>query len=118
MRIRPEREFTRILQLGRIGESGETYAFDSSGSMISNSRFDDDLILLGLLPDKPDSNSLLNLQIRDPGVNMTRGERPEVRRNELPLTRMAESAISVNHRSMSMDTTTIAACRSSELGAG
>ncbi len=93
MRIRPEREFTRILQLGRIGESGETYAFDSNGNMISNSRFDEDLILLGLLPDKPDSNSLLNLQIRDPGVNMTRGERPEVRRNELPLTRMAESAI-------------------------
>ncbi len=94
MRIRPEREFTRILQLGRIGDSGETYAFDANGNMISNSRFDEDLILLGLLPDKPDSSSLLNLQVRDPGVNMTRGERPTVRRTELPLTRMAESAIS------------------------
>ena len=29
--MRPERKFTQILQLGRIGESGETYAFDKSG---------------------------------------------------------------------------------------
>ena len=27
-RIRPEQEFTRIVQLGRMGYSGETYAFD------------------------------------------------------------------------------------------
>ena len=29
LRIRPDREFTRILQLGQTGESGETYAFDA-----------------------------------------------------------------------------------------
>jgi tRNA A-37 threonylcarbamoyl transferase component Bud32 len=93
MRIRPDREFTRILQLGRIGDSGETYAFDKAGVMVSNSRFDDDLILLGLLPDHEGTVSLLNLQVRDPGVNMTEGLRPNVRRAELPLTRMAESSI-------------------------
>ena len=49
--IRPEREFTRILQLGRLGQSGETYAFNRDGLLLSNSRFDNDLILLGLLPD-------------------------------------------------------------------
>ena len=36
---------------GRIGESGETYAFNADGAMVSNSRFAEDLILLGLLPD-------------------------------------------------------------------
>ena len=36
LRTRPEKEFTRILQLGQIGDSGETYAFDEAGVMISN----------------------------------------------------------------------------------
>ena len=31
LRIRPEEEFSRILQLGRFGETGETYAFDKNG---------------------------------------------------------------------------------------
>ncbi len=93
LRIQPEKEFTRILQLGRIGQSGETYAFDRLGMMVSNSRFDHDLILLGLLPDQPNSKSILNLLLREPGGDMTRGYRPVKRRSELPLTRMASSAI-------------------------
>lgn len=92
--IRPEGEFTRILQLGQVGDTGESYAFDKEGLMVSNSRFDEELILLGLIPDKKDSRSILNLLVRDPGGNMTEGYRPNVRRSKLPLTRMAESAIS------------------------
>lgn len=93
LRIRPEKEFTRILQLGRIGKSGETYAFDSSGLMISNSRFDEDLILLGLLPDDNRSRSILNVQLRDPGGNMMLGFRSKVRRAQLPLTSVVQRAI-------------------------
>lgn len=89
MRIRPEREFTRILLLGRLGESGETYAVDRQGNLLSNSRFDDELILLGLLPDVENSHSLLNLSARDPGGNMHEGFRPKVRRAELSLTKAA-----------------------------
>ncbi|MFM8723945.1 MAG: cache domain-containing protein, partial [Planctomycetaceae bacterium] len=33
LQIRPEEEFTGILQLGRLGESGETYAFNRTGLM-------------------------------------------------------------------------------------
>ena len=79
LRTRPEKEFTRILQLGRIGSSGETYAFNEQGVMISNSRFDKDLILLGMIPDKEGSTSLLQIEIRDPAGNMTEGFRPSVR---------------------------------------
>lgn len=96
LQIRPEREFTRILQLGRIGDSGETYAIDKSGVMVSNSRFDEDLILLGLLPDKPDTRSILNLLVHDPQVNMADGHRPNQRRSQLPPTRMASDAIAGN----------------------
>ena len=93
LRIRPEREFTRILQLGRFGHTGETYAFDKNGRMVSNSRFDDSLVLLGLIPDEPGSRSLLNVQVRDPGGDLTAGFRPVQRRSALPFTRMAAEAI-------------------------
>ncbi len=89
LRIRPEREFTRILLLGRLGETGETYAVDRQGNLLSNSRFDDELILLGLIPDVENSHSLLNLAVRDPGGNMHEGFRPKVRRSELSLTKAA-----------------------------
>jgi hypothetical protein len=96
LQIRPEREFTRILQLGRVGESGETYAFNKDGVLVSNSRFDEDLILLGLLPDQEESHSILSVLVRDPGGDVTQGYRPTVRRAQLPLTRMAVDAVAGN----------------------
>lgn len=90
LRIRPEAEFTEILQIARAGETGETYAFNREGVLISNSRFNSQLQQLGLLRD--DEDSILNLQLRNPGVDMTRGERPDKRRSELPLTHLAASA--------------------------
>lgn len=89
LRIRPEREFTRLIQLGRIGKSGETYAVDKQGMMVSGSRFDEALILLGVLPDRENAESILNIQIRDPGGDMTRGFRPKTRRSELAYTKPA-----------------------------
>ncbi len=93
LRIPPEREFTRILQLGQVGESGETYAFNKEGTMVSNSRFDQSLILCGILADHPESQSILNLQLRDPGGNMMEGFRPTKRRAEMPLTKVVQAAI-------------------------
>ena len=89
LRIRPEREFTRLVQLGRIGRSGETYAVDRDGVMVSNSRFDDALILLGILQDREGTESILQVQLRDPGGDMTRGYRPKLRRGELGFTKAA-----------------------------
>jgi predicted Ser/Thr protein kinase len=96
LRIRPDREFTRILQLGQMGESGETYAFDRTGLMVSNSRFDDDLILMGILPDQEGSRSILTLQLRDPGQEIATDGRPRKRRADMPLTKMATAAIAGN----------------------
>lgn len=96
LQIRPEREFTQILQLGQIGDSGESYAFNAEGVMVSNSRYDEELILLGLLPDRPASRSMLQVMIRDPGGDLTQGYRPKVRRSQLPLTTMAADALAGN----------------------
>ncbi len=66
LRIRPEDQFTRILQVVRFGASGETYAFDRNGVMLSQSRFDDDLKQLGLLVDQADSRSILTSRFATP----------------------------------------------------
>jgi hypothetical protein len=92
MRIRPDNQFTRILQVVRFGRTGETYAFDRNGLLLSQSRFDDNLKQIGLLADQPDARSILTVELRDPQVNMVAGERPRLRRADQPLTRLAESA--------------------------
>ncbi|HVT30013.1 MAG TPA: cache domain-containing protein, partial [Lacipirellulaceae bacterium] len=93
LRIDPVKDFSRILRLGRFGGSGETYAFDKDGRMVSESRFDDSMILLGLLPDQENAHSLLQLLVRDPGGNITEGYRPKVRRHDLPLTYAVAEAV-------------------------
>ena len=92
LRIRPEVEFTKILQVAKSGETGETYAFDNSGLLLSESRFDQDLVRIGLLADQPHTKSILTIQVRDPGLDMTTGKRPAKTRAEQPLTLMAASA--------------------------
>jgi serine/threonine protein kinase len=93
MRIRPEREFTQILHLGQLGKTGETYAINRDGLFVSSSRFDEDLILNGLLPDLEGAQSILTLSARDPGGNISEGHRPKVRRSELPLTESAAAVV-------------------------
>jgi serine/threonine protein kinase len=96
LRVRPDQEFSRILSVAQYGDSGETYAFDKSGLLLSQSRFDDDLKHLGLIPDLPDAHSVLALRLYDPDVDLTAGERPPRRRTEQSLTRMAADAVAGN----------------------
>jgi len=86
-----EEDFTRIIKLGRPGESGETYAFDKSGVLASPSRFDAMLQSIGLI--KQGEPGALNLQIRNPGVNLFDARRKSIDVANLPLTRMAASAV-------------------------
>jgi len=100
LRVRPQVDFTQILSTARFGSSGETYACDARGVLLSESRFDDELKQIGLLPDREDAASILEVQIRDPGVDMTDGQRPSLRRSEQPLTyaatQLAEGRSGVN----------------------
>jgi hypothetical protein len=92
LRIDPLRDFTKILDVGRFGESGETYAFNREGLMLSSSRFDEDLIRLGVLPDRDDAQSILQVLVRDPGGNLEEGHRPPTRRSAMQPTRMVALA--------------------------
>ncbi|MBT0587290.1 response regulator [Alteromonas oceanisediminis] len=88
----PEQQLSRIAQLGRIGESGETYLFNERGVLISESRFTDDLLNTGLL-DNALQSAILNVDVRDPGVDLTHNQRATLPRNEQSFTLMAESAL-------------------------
>ncbi len=90
MRVDPALDFTRIVQLGWVGESGETYAFDKTGELITNSRFDRQLRQVGLVGEK--ERGILNIQIRDPGGNLLEGYSKPSGSEKNPLTLMARNA--------------------------
>ena len=73
--INPDKEFSQLLSMARSGTSGETYAFDQTGLMISHSRFDNQLKQLGLL-EATNTSSALNLRLHDPGGDLTKGFQP------------------------------------------
>ncbi|MBW2426709.1 MAG: serine/threonine protein kinase [Deltaproteobacteria bacterium] len=91
VRIQPDQAFGHILSVARAGESGETYVFDDRGRLLSPSRFEDELSAIGLL--QPGESSALNIQVRDPGGDMTTGFVPEKALAARPFTEAAASAI-------------------------
>lgn len=74
-RLPPEEGFAKILDVARFGSSGDTYAFDEEGLLLTSSRFDPELKSLGLLPDTAEAESILTLRLRDPLVDLTSGAR-------------------------------------------
>jgi hypothetical protein len=88
----PADQFTQVLRITRAGESGESYAFDEHGVILSQSRFDEQLVEIGLL--QQGQSSILNLEVRDPGGNMAQGFAPTTPPRGRPLTRMAAAAMS------------------------
>ncbi len=93
MRYSPADEFSRLLHLAQFGESGESYAFNASGVMITESRFTDQLQEVGLVDEGPEASSIFAVDIRNPGGNLLLGHRPDLPRTALPYTRMAAAAI-------------------------
>jgi hypothetical protein len=89
--IPAEGSFTEVLRVARTGNSGETYAFDRTGTLLSASRFEDQLWAIGIVP--AGRSSILQVQIRDPGGNLLEGFQAKTPVLARPLTRMAASAV-------------------------
>ena len=94
--------FSRILQMAQLGETGETYAFNAFGLMLSESRFTESLRELEMLPELTgeldwDRNALLNVQVRDPGGDLARGFVPELDVDARPLTKLAALAVAARN---------------------
>jgi len=91
MRLDADKHFSRVIQLGRIGQSGETYAFNKQGKLLSESRFTNQLREIGFI-DK-NEETILNISITDPGYNLLTANSHDIARDNLPYTLMAASAI-------------------------
>jgi len=89
-RLNPAKQFSEIMLGARIGKSGESYAFDEKGILLSRSRFVQKLREVGLITDE--QQAMMNVKILDPGGNLLDGFRPVSSRDHLPYTRMAADA--------------------------
>ena len=73
----PGDALARQLEGGQPGRSGETLAFDRSGRLLSDSRFEDQVRGVGLIGSDPARDrALLQLVLRDPGGNILKGFTP------------------------------------------
>ncbi len=84
-RLSPAARLSKILQQGRISQTGESYLVNPTGGILTESRFADHLRQTGLMK----RGSRVLLQARDPGVNLVLGELSLLARAEQPLTTMA-----------------------------
>ncbi len=98
----PSEQLARILNVARSGETGETYAVDGSGVMLSESRFPDDVSRLGLLPAEAKGKTTAFLEVRDPGTSPGGAAASGGLRRGLPLTVAAASA-SAGHAGSNVD---------------
>ena len=90
--IDPTGDFSKLLSVARAGRSCETYAFNREGTIVSQSRFEDQMRQFGMLSNESDETSILRISIRDPGADIARTGRPLLAKDDHPLTTMAMSA--------------------------
>ncbi|MBM9520485.1 PAS domain S-box protein [Desulforhopalus vacuolatus] len=97
LRVDPSKGFTESLQVVGDSSSQETYAFNKDGVLLTNSRFENQLRLVGLIEEG--QPSAMNVILKNPGVNLMKGEIPTISIAEQPLTLMAEQALSDQKKS-------------------
>ncbi len=95
LRVNPVSYFTKLTTLGRLGESGETYAFDQEGILLTESRFIEQLRKVNLI-DYHEKSSL-NVLLKDPGGNLLTGYTPKQNYQDLPYTHMVVQALQGNN---------------------
>jgi hypothetical protein len=63
-----DEEFATLFSIARIGRTGESYAFDRRGVVLSGLRRESEVQRHGLIP--KNSGAALNLNLRDPGIDL------------------------------------------------
>ncbi len=87
-----DRNFESILSSARPGDTGEAYAFDESGTLLSEVRDTRGLRNAGLLPAGA-TNAAFQLKVRDPGAELESGKPARGVPSEWPLTRPVAAAL-------------------------
>ena len=89
LRLDPLAEYSATFRVGRTGVSGETFAVDRVGRLLSETRYADDFRTAGLLAQG--HSSMLHLEVRDPGANVTIGDVPSGPYAQWPLTEAVQA---------------------------
>jgi PAS domain S-box-containing protein len=84
LRIDPLAEYSSTFRVGRTGISGETFAVDPAGRLLTETRYAAEYSAAGLLAEG--HPSMLHLEVRDPGLNVTNGEVASTPYSQWPLT--------------------------------
>ena len=95
LRVDPVAEFSRAVQVTTTKATSDTYAVSRNGLQLSESRFVEQLREIGLI--KNDQPSSLNIELRDPVVNMVKGRQPLLPRSEQPFTRIVEALLETKY---------------------
>jgi len=93
LRIKPEGEFSQLFNAAPKTASGESFAFDRRGVVINATHEDARLKVLGVITNLAGTTAIGQLRLLDPGADLEAGERAAKPRKDLPLTRMAASAV-------------------------
>jgi hypothetical protein len=91
-RIDPAQMAT-VVNPGRLGQSGDTYAVDADARLVSTTRFDAQVAALGLLPAEANGIATAALMIRDPGQPLAAGKGPGTPPNTWPMTWSAAEVV-------------------------
>jgi two-component system, sensor histidine kinase and response regulator len=95
LRIDPSDEFSEALQFSSVRATSDVYAINGSGLLLSKSRFEENLRDIGLL--LSGQVSAMNIEIRDPGVNLLRDKKARLDNSDGPLTVLAGSVLEINN---------------------
>ncbi len=89
--IDPTREFTEITHEAGTGATGDTYAFNRKGEVLTSLRFSEQLRALGLLASG--ESEIASFIPRDPGCDPASGSHPVPPRENWPYTHMIKQAL-------------------------
>ncbi len=92
-RLRPEQSFTRVLEISRLGSTGETFTFNSRGFLLSAPRHLDLIRQMGLMPANSESTPILNVQLLEPSKKTSADDGQKAGIETSGFTEMAASAL-------------------------
>jgi len=93
VRVDPAAEYAGLFAAGHLGKTGEILLFDSAGTLLSDSRFEDELRRTGLLRRDGAEGAALNVRLADPGGDLLGAHRPEGTPQGWPLTHAVARAV-------------------------
>jgi len=88
-----DKDFESILAQARPGDTGEAYAFDENGVLLSEIRSTRGLRAAGLLPADGNGGAAFRIKVKDPGVELPAGGPAVAEPDAWPLTRAVAAAL-------------------------